>query len=88
MVGASTEDGREAYNVVLGGGSDHDQGIARPLTGPVAHDELNGFLEGVIATYLEKREGDETFLAFTRRHDEAQLQGLFLSGSPLAEASA
>ncbi|MEM6855401.1 MAG: NirA family protein, partial [Planctomycetota bacterium] len=88
LVGASTEDGREAYNVVLGGGSDHDQGIARALTGPVAHDELNVFLEGVIRTYLDQREGEETFLAFTRRHDDDALKSLFLNDAALAEANA
>ncbi|MBB6431250.1 NirA family protein [Algisphaera agarilytica] len=87
LVGASTEDGREAYNVVLGGGSDHDQGIARPLTGPVAYDELNPFLEGVIGTYLENREDDETFLSFTRRHDDDALKQLFLKDAPLAEVT-
>jgi len=87
LVGASTADGREAYNVVLGGGSDHDQGIARPLTGPIAYDELNGFLEGIIRTYLERRDADETFLEFTRRHDTEALQQLFLSDTPLAEVA-
>ncbi|MEM7624191.1 MAG: NirA family protein [Planctomycetota bacterium] len=88
LVGASTPDGREAYSVYLGGGSDHDQGIARFLAGPVAADELNAFLENLIAVYLTERDGTETFLAFTRRHDEARLQQLFLSDAPLAEANA
>lgn len=82
MVGASTEDGREAYQVYLGGGSDHDQGIARYLTGPVGHDEVNALLEHLIGTYLDQREGDESFLAFTRRHDEDTLKTIFLTDAP------
>ncbi|MEM6315948.1 MAG: NirA family protein, partial [Planctomycetota bacterium] len=78
LVGASTKDGREAYNVVLGGGSDHDQGIARPFTGPVPADDLNTFIEGVIGAYLDHRRPEESFLEFTRRHDEAELQTLLL----------
>ncbi|MEM6458207.1 MAG: NirA family protein [Planctomycetota bacterium] len=78
LVGSSTKDGREAYNVVLGGGADHDQGIARPFTGPVPADELNPFLEGVIGSYLEHRAPEESFLDFTRRHDDDQLQTLLM----------
>ena len=86
LLGASTEDGREAYQVYLGGGSDHDQMIARHLHGPVAADELNGFLEGVIETYLDSRDGDETFLSFTRRHEEDQLKDLLLPPATAAAA--
>lgn len=81
LLGASTEDGREAFQVYLGGGSDHDQGLARYLTGPVASEALPGFLESVIRTYLARRSGDESFLAFTRRHDEAELQSLLGNAS-------
>ncbi|MBI1246656.1 NirA family protein [bacterium] len=79
LLGASTEDGREAYQVYLGGGSDQDKGIARYLHGPVAADELNDFLAGIIATYLEARSEGESFLEFTRRHDELTLREMFLS---------
>ena len=51
----------------------------RHLHGPVAADQLNAFLTGVVGTYLQRRDGDESFLAFTRRHDEDQLKDLFLS---------
>ncbi len=85
LLGASTRDGREAYQVYLGGGSDHDQGFARHLCGPVAADELPGFLESVLETYLDKREGDESFLTFTRRHDEQALKGLFLASDTVQQ---
>jgi len=86
LLGASTEDGREAYQVYLGGGSDHDQGIARYLAGPIAADQLPGFVESLIRTYLSRREPGETFLSFTRRHDEATLRAMFL-GQPAAVES-
>ena len=79
LLGASTEDGREAYQVYLGGGSDHDQAIARHLTGPVAADQLNDFLASLIRTYLDFRQDDqETFLAFTKRQSDQALRDLFL----------
>ena len=84
LVGASTPDGREAYHVVIGGGSDHDQGIARSLTGPVAFDQINAFLEHLIRTYLDRREAEESFLEFTRRQDDAQLVEVFLTDAPLS----
>ena len=70
LLGASTEDGREAYQVFLGGGSDQDQGIARRLTGPVPADELPALLEHCVRTWLEQRQPGERFLDFTRRHSE------------------
>lgn len=78
LLGASTEDGREAYQVFLGGGSDQEQGLARHLVGPVPIDELPGLLEQVIAVYLKSRESGERFIHFTRRHSEDQLRQLLL----------
>lgn len=82
LLGASTEDGREAYQVFIGGGCDQYQGVARFLHGPVPADELNVFLTGIIATYLSRREEGESFLEFARRHDDKGLREIFLS--PLA----
>ncbi|MEM8737296.1 MAG: NirA family protein [Planctomycetota bacterium] len=84
LLGASTADGREAYQVYLGGGSDLEQGLARHLVGPVPADELPAFLEHVIQTYLDQRESDpvtdepERFVQFTRRHSEDELRTLML----------
>lgn len=66
LVGATTPDGAEGYHVVLGGGSDQDKGIGRPLCGPVPKTELNAVIEQVIANYLTRRKGTETFLSFVR----------------------
>lgn len=78
LLGASTEDGQEAYHVFLGGGSDLDQGIARRLTGPVPADLLPALLEHVVRVYLEQREPDESFVTFTRRQSDDRLAALFL----------
>jgi ferredoxin-nitrite reductase len=85
LLGASTPDGREAYHVYLGGGVEHDRGLARRLTGPIAADQLNGFIAGLIQTYLSARLPGETFLAFTRRHDEEALRSLFLPDAQPAD---
>lgn len=84
LVGAAMPDGREAFQVYLGGGSDHDRGIARYLAGPVASAALNVFLEQLIGTYLDRRAPGESFLAFTRRHQQAELIGLFADAIPPA----
>ncbi|MEM6728179.1 MAG: NirA family protein [Pseudomonadota bacterium] len=67
LVGASAPGGGEGYNIVIGGGSDLDQGLARPLIGPVAASEINEIIEHVVAEYLRRRDASETFLAFVRR---------------------
>ncbi len=78
LLGASTEDGREAYHVFLGGGSDLDQGLARRLTGPVPADQLSALLIHVVQVYLDQREPGESFVAFTRRQPDDRLVPLFL----------
>lgn len=85
LLGASTEDGREAYQVFLGGGSDLEQGIARHLVGPVPADELPSLMEYMIQTYLDQREPEERFVAFTRRHNEDELRQVFLP-QPIASS--
>ena len=79
MVGAATADGREGYNIVLGGGSDNDIGLAKDFCGPVAAEDINALVENMIEQYLELREGSESFLSFTRRHDIEQLKSVFLN---------
>ncbi|MEM8569818.1 MAG: NirA family protein [Pseudomonadota bacterium] len=76
LVGTTAPSGGEGYNIVLGGGSDQDQGLARPLCGPVAADEIEPILEHVVGTYMSSREPGETFLEFTRRLDDQELLNL------------
>lgn len=83
LVGATLSDGSEAYHVVLGGGSDHDKGIARPLCGPVAATQINALIETVIANYLKRRRNGESFLEFVRSVSDEDLSSL-LSSETLA----
>ncbi len=82
LLGSATKDGRDGYQVFLGGGSDNDQGIARQLCGAIAAEVLPAFLENIVRIYLNKRDGKETFLSFTRRHSEEELKEMFLSDAP------
>jgi ferredoxin-nitrite reductase len=66
--------GEEGYQVVIGGGADQDQGIARELIPAIRFSELGAKLESLFAVYTAERAPGESFLAFTRRHEIAALQ--------------
>ncbi|MEM6489239.1 MAG: NirA family protein [Pseudomonadota bacterium] len=76
LVGATLPEGGEGYHIVLGGGSDGDKGIARPLCGPVAAGEINAVVGAVVANYLARRAPDESFLSFVRQLPDAELPAL------------
>jgi ferredoxin-nitrite reductase len=78
MIGAATSDGREGYNIVLGGGTDGDQGLAQDFCGPIAATDIFALVENMIGQYLSHREHSESFLQFTRRHSMEQLKSLLL----------
>jgi len=69
----------EGYHIVLGGGVDHEQGIAKEIFSSVPFTDAPALLEHVLKTYLDQRDGDESFIAFTRRHSEEQLKEIFSS---------
>jgi ferredoxin-nitrite reductase len=73
-VAAKLADGREGYHVVLGGGMDQEQGIAREIFRGVGADELPGTIENILATYLNRRDPGETFVQWSRRHSMGELQ--------------
>ncbi|MEM8822253.1 MAG: NirA family protein [Pseudomonadota bacterium] len=85
LVGASAPGGGEGYNIVIGGGSDCDQGLARPLIGPVEADDIHVIIEQVVSNYLARREGNETFLSFVRGLSDDELPTL-LPGTRQAAA--
>jgi ferredoxin-nitrite reductase len=60
--------GAEGYQVVIGGGSDQDRGLARVLIPAIAYDDLPPVLESLFAAYMEQRVNGESFLGFSRRH--------------------
>jgi ferredoxin-nitrite reductase len=66
--------GEEGYQVVIGGGSDQDQGIARELIPSIRFNELSPVMERLFHAYTMQREPEESFLSFTRRHSIDQLK--------------
>ena len=66
--------GEEGYQVVIGGGSDSDQGLARELIPAITYADLPPAMERLFAAYIEVRNPNESFLDFSRRHSIAELQ--------------
>jgi ferredoxin-nitrite reductase len=66
--------GEEGYQVVIGGGSDHDQGIARELIAAIKFSELPAVMTQLFQAYSDKRTAAESFLNFTRRYNLAELK--------------
>ena len=73
LMGAAAPGGGEGYMIVIGGGSDLDQGLARPLCGPVPADDIHTILEHVVGNYLTRRTGHESFLTYVRGLTDAEL---------------
>jgi ferredoxin-nitrite reductase len=67
-------DGREGYHVVLGGGMDHEQGIAREIFRGVAADEMPALVEQVLRTYRDRHTSGESFAQWARRHTVKEIQ--------------
>ncbi|WP_348268577.1 NirA family protein [Edaphobacter paludis] len=66
--------GEEGYQVVVGGGSDQDQSIARELIPAIKFSDLPPVMEQLFRTYTTQRNPEESFLDFTRRHSITELQ--------------
>ena len=66
--------GAEGYQVVIGGGADTDQGLARELISSIPFCDLPPFLERLFEAYIARRGPEETFLEFSRRHSIDELQ--------------
>ncbi|MCW5689566.1 MAG: NirA family protein, partial [Pseudolabrys sp.] len=67
----------EGYHVLVGGGFGPDAGIARDLYRDVKAVDAPRVIERMLKGYLAHRDGDETFLAFSRRHNVEALQAMF-----------
>lgn len=68
--------GEEGYQVLLGGGVDVDEGLARELLPAIKFSELTPVLHQLMDAYTRQQLPDETFLAFTRRHSIPELRQL------------
>lgn len=66
--------GEEGYQVVIGGGSDQDQGIARELISAIRFADLPPVMDRLFDAYTGQRNSGESFLHFTRRHTLAELK--------------
>ena len=66
--------GEEGYQVVIGGGSDQDKGLARELIAAIAYSDLPPVMKRLFTAYTEQRKSDESFLEFSRRHSTVELQ--------------
>ncbi len=76
-IATKLKDGREGYHIVLGGGMDQEQGIAREIFKGVGHDELPALFDRILNTYQTSHDSGETFVQWTRRHSVGELQELF-----------
>jgi ferredoxin-nitrite reductase len=77
FISTKLADGAEGYHVVLGGGMDHEQGIAREIFRGVHATELNALVEKILVTYEAKKSRGETFVQWSRRHAVKELQEIF-----------
>jgi ferredoxin-nitrite reductase len=69
--------GEEGYHVFVGGGFGKHQAVGRQVFAGALAEELPALVERMLRAYLRHREGKETFLAFSTRHDVGKLQELF-----------
>jgi len=74
LIGVKMPDGSEGYHIVLGGGMDQEQGIAREIFRGVRADEVNPLIKKVLNTYQARRESGETFVQWSRRLSVGELQ--------------
>jgi len=76
LIGAAAPGGGEGYNILLGGGSDLDQGLARPLIGPVTAAAVPEIIEYVVGGFVARRAPTQNFLSFVRSLEDAELKTL------------
>ena len=65
----------EGYHLLVGGGFGPDAQLAREIRRDIKAADVPATIERLVKAYLARRASkDETFLAFTRRHEQAALQ--------------
>jgi ferredoxin-nitrite reductase len=74
FIGTKLPDGGEGYHVVLGGGMDHEQGVAREIFRGVRATEINPLVDKLLGTYAKRKNRGETFVEWVRRHSMKELQ--------------
>jgi ferredoxin-nitrite reductase len=76
FLGTKLPDGTEGYHVVLGGGMDHEQGIAREFRRNVPASAVPAVAANILRTFLECRTGGESFVDWSRRQSLQEIQHL------------
>ncbi|HVU18614.1 MAG TPA: NirA family protein [Candidatus Didemnitutus sp.] len=74
LLGAKLADGTEGYHVVVGGGMDHEEGIARELFKSVRADDVPSLVEKILTRYQELADEGESFVHWARRHEVNRLK--------------
>lgn len=77
--------GEEGYQLVIGGGSDLDRGLARELVPSIAYRDLPPLLESLFDAFQERRSPGESFLEFSRRHTVSELQSFLSVKEPVSQ---
>jgi ferredoxin-nitrite reductase len=70
----------EGYHVMVGGGFGPEAAIGRELYRDIKAEDAPKAVEKMLHGYLANRKGEETFLAFTRRHEIDALKKMFETG--------
>ena len=66
----------DGYNIVLGGGVDDQQAIAREIWKSIPATEIQPLVEKLLCAYLANREDNESFAAFSRRLTPEEIRSL------------
>ncbi len=69
-------DSVDGYNIVIGGGVDDTQAIAREIWKSIPWPEIPPLIEALLRAYLGNRHPDESFSSFAKRHEVHELQEL------------
>lgn len=75
----------EGYQVVIGGGSDHDRGLARELIPAIPFSKLPSRMEALFSTFVRLRGESESFLDFSRRHSIDELRSMLETKEMVSE---
>jgi len=67
----------DGYHVLVGGGFGPDAVLARDVYKDVKAEDAPRTVERILKGYLANRAGDETFLAFSKRHEADALKAMF-----------
>lgn len=85
-VDTAGEDTVEGFHILVGGGFGPDAAVGREIYRDVKVEACPKLVERMLRAFLAHRRGDETFLAFTRRHEVGVLKTMI--DGLVAEAAA